>query len=212
MDIGKLRNEYKQGSLDRDELSTTPVVQFEQWFQQAKDSEVAEVNAMQLATVSNTGRPSVRTVLMKAFDEQGFVFYTNYESQKAQEMAQNPQVSALFFWKELERQVEISGKVEKVATADSLKYFLSRPQGSQLGAWVSQQSSVIESRCFLEQKLAEMKHKFAQGDIPLPDFWGGYRLIPDAVEFWQGKPNRLHDRFEYRLGVDKSWDIVRLSP
>ena len=212
MDIGALRNEYKQGSLDRADLCPTPFVQFAQWFQQANNSEVLEVNAMQLATASLTGRPSVRTVLMKGFDEQGFVFYTNYESQKAREIAENPQVSALFFWKELERQVEITGKVEKIAPADSLKYFLSRPQSSQLGAWVSQQSSIIESRAVLEQKLVGMQQKFAQGDIPLPDFWGGFRIIPGTVEFWQGKPNRLHDRFEYRLNTGKSWDIVRLSP
>lgn len=212
MDIGALRNEYKQGSLDRTDLHATPFAQFDQWFQQANDSEVLEVNAMQLATASKTGRPSVRTVLMKAFDEQGFVFYTNYGSQKAQEISENPQVSALFFWKELERQVEITGKIEKVATADSLKYFLSRPQGSQLGAWVSKQSSAIESRGFLEQKLVEMKQKFAQGDIPLPDFWGGFRIVPDTVEFWQGRPSRLHDRFEYRLNTDQNWDIARLSP
>ena len=212
MDIGALRNEYKQGSLDRDDLHSTPFAQFEQWFQQANDSKVLEVNAMQLATASKSGRPSVRTVLMKAFDEKGFVFYTNYGSQKAQEISENPQVSALFFWKELERQIEITGTVEKVATTDSLKYFLSRPKGSQLGAWVSKQSSAIESRSFLEQKLAEMKHKFAQGDIPLPDFWGGFRIVPDTVEFWQGRPSRLHDRFEYRLNIDQTWNIVRLSP
>ena len=212
MDIGALRNEYKQGSLDRDDLHSTPFAQFEQWFQQANDSKVLEVNAMQLATASKSGRPSVRTVLMKAFDEKGFVFYTNYGSQKAQEISENPQVSALFFWKELERQIEITGTVEKVATTDSLKYFLSRPKGSQLGAWVSKQSSAIESRSFLEQKLAEMKHKFAQGDIPLPDFWGGFRIVPDTVEFWQGRPSRLHDRFEYRLNTDQTWNIVRLSP
>lgn len=212
MDIGSIRNEYKQGNLDRTDLSPTPFAQFEQWFQQANTSEVLEVNAMQLATASTSGRPSVRTVLMKAFDKRGFVFYTNYGSQKACEISENPQVSALFFWKELERQVEITGKVEKVATADSLKYFLSRPKDSQLGAWVSQQSSMIESRGFLEQKLAEMKHKFAEGDIPLPDFWGGFRIIPDTVEFWQGRPSRLHDRFEYQRNQDDSWNIVRLSP
>ncbi len=212
MDIGALRNEYKRGSLDRTDLHSSPFSQFEQWFQQANTSEVIEVNAMQLATASTNGRPSIRTVLMKAFDQQGFVFYTNYSSQKAREIAENPQASALFFWKELERQVEITGKVEKVATTDSLKYFLSRPKGSQLGAWVSQQSSTIESRGLLEQKLAEMKHKFKSGDIPLPDFWGGFRIIPDTVEFWQGRPSRLHDRFEYRLNTENNWDIVRLSP
>ncbi|MGB1255480.1 MAG: pyridoxamine 5'-phosphate oxidase [Thiolinea sp.] len=212
MDIGELRNEYKRDSLDQTDLCSSPFAQFEKWFQQARDSQVLEINAMQLATATTAGRPSVRTVLMKAFDEQGFVFYTNYGSQKAREITENPLVSALFFWKELERQVEITGKVEKVATSDSLKYFLSRPKGSQLGAWVSPQSSIIESRQFLEQKLAEMKHKFSQGDIPLPDYWGGFRIIPDTVEFWQGRPNRLHDRFEYRVNASQNWDITRLAP
>lgn len=212
MDIGELRNEYKRDSLDQTDLCSSPFAQFEKWFRQARDSQVLEINAMQLATATTAGRPSVRTVLMKAFDEQGFVFYTNYGSQKAREITENPLVSALFFWKELERQVEITGKVEKVATSDSLKYFLSRPKGSQLGAWVSPQSSIIESRQFLEQKLAEMKHKFSQGDIPLPDYWGGFRIIPDTVEFWQGRPNRLHDRFEYRVNASQNWDITRLAP
>ncbi|PID99927.1 MAG: pyridoxamine 5'-phosphate oxidase [Thiothrix nivea] len=212
MNLGAIRNEYMQGGLVRDELKADPFSQFETWFHEATHSEVTEVNAMQLATISPLGAPALRTVLLKSFDEQGFVFYTNYGSQKASHIAANPRVVALFFWKELERQVEISGTAAKIPTAESLKYFLSRPRGSQLGAWVSAQSSVISSRRFLEQKLGEMKRKFGEGEVPLPDFWGGYRIVPDTVEFWQGRPNRLHDRFEYRLRAEHDWEIVRLSP
>nr|CAA6829478.1 MAG: Pyridoxamine 5'-phosphate oxidase (EC [uncultured Thiotrichaceae bacterium] len=212
MDLGAVRNEYMQGGLVRNELSADPFSQFETWFNQAMHSEVMEVSAMQLATVSLQGAPALRTVLLKSFDEQGFVFYTNYGSQKAEHIEHNPRVTALFFWKELERQVEISGTAVRVPTTESLKYFLSRPRGSQLGAWVSAQSSAISSRGFLEQKLGEMKRKFGDGEIPLPDFWGGYRIVPETVEFWQGRANRLHDRFEYRLRTKKDWEIARLSP
>lgn len=212
MDIGALRNEYTQAGLSKANLATNPFLQFETWFKQAKQAELVEVNAMQLATASAQGKPSLRTVLLKAFDEQGFVFYTNYHSQKAQQIAENPQVAALFFWKELERQVEITGRVEKVSALESLKYFTSRPRGSQLGAWVSAQSSIINSRKLLEAKLEEMKQKFSNGEIPLPDFWGGFRIIPDTIEFWQGRPNRLHDRFEYRRQGLDTWQIERLAP
>lgn len=213
MDIGALRREYTQAGLSKANLAANPFLQFETWFQQANQAHITEVNAMQIATSTAQGRPSLRTVLLKAFDEQGFVFYTNYHSQKAQQIAENPQVAALFFWKELERQVEITGRVEKVSTLESLKYFTSRPRGSQLGAWVSAQSSIISSRKLLEAKLEEMKQKFSSGEIPLPDFWGGFRIIPDTVEFWQGRPNRLHDRFEYRrITEENSWQIERLSP
>lgn len=212
MDLGALRNEYMQSGLVRDELSADPFAQFETWFKQATDGEILEPNAMQLATVSAAGVPAVRTVLLKSFDQRGFVFYTNHGSQKAKHIAKNPKVTALFFWKELERQVEITGIAEKIPTAESLRYFLSRPRGSQLGAWVSAQSSTISSRGFLEQKLGEIKRKFGDGEIPLPDFWGGYRIVPDTLEFWQGRPNRLHDRFEYRLKAPDDWEIARLSP
>lgn len=211
MDLSELRQDYTKAGLDRATLDPNPFKQFETWFQQATSGQVLEPNAMQIATVSSSGRPSLRTVLLKAFDEQGFVFYTNYHSQKAQDIAQNPQVVLLFFWKELERQVEITGRAEKVSTLESLKYFTSRPRGSQLGAWVSQQSSIITSRSLLEIKLDEMKRKFQDGAIPLPDFWGGFRIVPDTFEFWQGRPSRLHDRFEYRLQQGQ-WDIKRLSP
>lgn len=211
MDLGQLRQEYTKKGLDVDQLDKNPFKQFETWFQEATAGEVLEPNAMQIATVSNSGRPSLRTVLLKAFDEQGFVFYTNYHSQKAQDIAQNPQVVLLFFWKELERQVEITGRAEKVSTLESLKYFTSRPRGSQLGAWVSQQSSIITSRSLLEIKLDEMKRKFKEGSIPLPDFWGGFRIVPDTFEFWQGRPSRLHDRFEYKL-VEGQWVANRLAP
>lgn len=211
MDIAALRKEYTQGGLRRDSLHPDPFQQFNLWLSQALHSELLEPTAMQLATVNAHGKPTLRTVLLKAFDARGFVFYTNYHSQKAQQMAENPQVAALLFWKELERQVEITGRVEKVSSMESLKYFMSRPRGSQLGAWVSAQSSVITSRQLLELKLEEIKRKFHDGEVPLPDFWGGYRIVPDTIEFWQGRPNRLHDRFEYRR-QGEAWDIVRLSP
>jgi pyridoxamine 5'-phosphate oxidase len=211
MDIGALRREYTQAGLEQDSLTPDPYQQFSLWFQQAVNAEVLEPNAMQVATVSAAGKPSLRTVLLKSYDDHGFVFYTNYHSQKARELGENPQVSLLLFWKELERQVEINGRAEKVSTLESLRYFTSRPRGSQLGAWVSAQSSIITSRSLLEIKLDEMKRKFSAGEIPLPDFWGGYRVIPDTVEFWQGRPNRLHDRFEYRKTAT-GWDIVRLAP
>lgn len=213
MDIGALRQEYTQMGLNRETLANNPIEQFSLWFQQAMHANILEPNAMQIATATPQGKPSLRTVLLKSYDEQGFVFYTNYTSQKAQEIAINNQVTLLFFWKELERQVEISGQAEKVSTLESLAYFTSRPRGSQLGAWVSAQSSIISSRGLLEMKLDEMKRKFKEGEIPLPSFWGGYRIVPDTIEFWQGRPNRLHDRFEYRRDTNKqAWSLVRLSP
>ena len=211
MDLTFMRQGYQNEGLTREQLSPDPFLQFEAWFSEANDSEPIP-NAMSLATVSRSGAPMLRTVLLKLFDENGFVFFTNYKSRKADQIAENPNVATLFNWVALERQVSIIGVAEKIDTSESLKYFLSRPRGSQLGAWVSDQKSVLSSRKILEMKLDEIKRKFAKGKIPLPDFWGGYRIKPDSFEFWQGRPNRLHDRFLYSKSDNESWCIERLAP
>lgn len=211
MDIGDLREEYTQAGLTRSMLQQDPLRQFEQWFEQARTAKVHEVNAMSLATVAADGMPQVRTVLLKSFDHKGFVFYTNYGSAKAKQLADNPQASILLPWLTLERQVRISGAVEKVSTAESFKYFSSRPKGSQLGAWISEQSSVISNRAILSKMLEQVKQRFKQGKIPLPDSWGGYRVKPQHYEFWQGRKNRLHDRFQYQKTAT-GWQIERLAP
>ncbi|MDP3850632.1 MAG: pyridoxamine 5'-phosphate oxidase [Luteolibacter sp.] len=211
MDLAEFRKEYSSRGLRREELNPDPVAQFSQWFIQATELEVHEPNAMTLATVDGTGMPYQRTVLLKYYDKDGFVFFTNYSSRKATQIAANPKCSLLFPWITLERQVIIQGHAEKISTAESLRYFASRPRDSQIGAWVSNQSEVITSRKFLMQKLSEIREKFHHGEIPLPSFWGGYRVVPEAIEFWQGGPARLHDRFLYRKhGSD--WAIERLSP
>jgi len=212
MDIGDYRREYLKGGLKREDLSLSPFEQFEKWFKQAMQADIPDASAMTLATVSAEGKPTQRTVLLKLFDEKGFVFFTNYSSQKSQHIGENPNVSLLFPWTQLERQIEINGVAEKIPTAESLKYFLSRPRGSQLGAWASAQSSPINSRSILESQLSKIKEKFTKGEVPLPDFWGGYRVIPETIEFWQGGANRLHDRFEYRKTADNVWEIKRLQP
>jgi pyridoxamine 5'-phosphate oxidase len=211
MSIADLRREYTQGGLSREDLAPDPIDQFRHWFEQAERAELIEPNAMSLATVDAGGQPGLRTVLLKAYDARGLVFFTNYHSAKARDIEANPQVALLFPWLALERQVSVRGRAEKISMAESLRYFMSRPFGSRLGAWVSRQSSVISSRQLLEAKLDEMKRKYADGQVPLPDFWGGFRVVPQAFEFWQGRPNRLHDRFSYTRN-GSSWDINRLAP
>ena len=211
MDIADIRREFQYAGLSRDDLNENPIEQFEKWFVDARDANLDNPNALSLATVNEDGSPSLRTVLLKAFDEKGFVFFTNYGSRKAHDLDCNPKSAMLFHWLELDRQVKIQGNVSRISTAESLAYFTSRPRGSQIGAWSSQQSSPIGSRTLLVQAFESMKKKFAEGEIPLPDFWGGYRLEPSVIEFWQGRENRLHDRFEFRRQGD-AWDIQRLQP
>ena len=211
-DISHLREEYARMGLTRHQLNNDPVQQFELWFQQALDAKIPEPNAMSLATVDGNGSPSIRTVLLKGYDHSEFVFYTNYESNKAHEIAANPQVALCFFWMDLERQVRIWGRAEKVSQSQSEAYFLSRPRGSQLGAWASPQSQAIADRTALENRLEDLTQKYSDEDIPLPEHWGGYAVVPSAFEFWQGRPNRLHDRFYYKATEDGQWDVQRLAP
>jgi pyridoxamine 5'-phosphate oxidase len=214
MDISDFRRDYTQRGLDLPDLAPDPFDQFTLWFQQACEAELLEPNALVLSTVSPEGHPYQRTVLLKYFDRDGFVFFTNYGSRKAQHIAQNSQVSILFPWYALERQLAITGTASKISAAESFKYFTSRPRGSQLGAWVSQQSQIISSRQLLEMQFEKMKQRFLNQDIPLPDFWGGYRVQPTSFEFWQGRPSRLHDRFLYSpdAAAASGWQVARLSP
>lgn len=210
-DLSDLRREYGQAALVREDLDPDPVRQFARWFDEARDGRVAEPNAMCLATAGADGQPTARTVLLKYFDADGFVFFTNKESAKARQLAENPQAGLLFYWQPLERQVVVRGQAESVSTRESLAYFVKRPRGSQIGAWVSEQSRAISSRKVLEMKLDEVRRRFGEGRIPLPSFWGGYRVRPTAIEFWQGRPNRLHDRFLYERDA-AGWRISRLAP
>lgn len=212
MDLESLRREYLHGGLTRDDLAQNPFDQFSTWMQQAIDLKISDPTAMTVATVAANGQPSQRIVLLKHFDEKGFVFYTNFGSRKADELAQNAKISLHFPWHGIERQVKVCGEAAKISTVESLKYFATRPRESQLAAIASEQSSVLSSRAFLLKQFEALKQKFGSGEIPLPDFWGGYRVTPHEIEFWQGGANRLHDRFRYLKSDDGSWRIDRLAP
>jgi pyridoxamine 5'-phosphate oxidase len=212
MNVSDLRLDYTRGELHRRDLKPDPFDQFELWFKQACGSGMIEPNAMSLATVDATGRPSLRTVLLKKWDQRGFVFFTNLESRKARDIEADPNVSLLFPWLLLQRQVAINGTAERIPTSEVLAYFVTRPFGSQLAAWASPQSRVISTRSLLEAKWEEVKRKFREGQVPVPSFWGGYRVTPRDFEFWQGRSSRLHDRFRYTRGGDGSWEVARLAP
>ncbi len=212
MTLAELRREYAGRPLSRENLNPDPVAQFQTWFQEALKAEVPDANAMTLATVSAAGIPSGRIVLLKEIDSQGLTFYTNYASQKGRELAGNPWATGVFYWVDLSRQVRITGPTEKVSPAESEAYFKTRPRESQLAAWASRQSNPLESRSLLEQRYAGLAARFEGQEVPLPRDWGGYRLIPHAFEFWQGRPSRLHDRFLYERQRDESWNLQRLNP
>ena len=209
---GHLEPDFSRPPLLIEELESDPIVQFEKWFREAWDENYPMPHAMSLATASAEGLPTVRTVLLKGYDPHGFVFFTNYGSRKAKQISNNPQVALLFPWVRLGRQVTVAGRVEKISKSESVQYFLSRPRGSQLSAWASAQSTVISSRAILESAFATVKRRFADGEVPLPDFWGGYRVDPDSIEFWQNRKDRLHDRFLYNRGENGAWRIDRLTP
>lgn len=212
-DISNMRKQFERNpEIHLNEVPNNPHKLFDEWFAVARDEEIVEPNGFVLATSNKEGRLRTRTVLLKYFDETGYVFFTNYGSQKAKDIAENSQVSACFPWYVLERQIMIDGVVERVSTAESLRYFASRPRGSQIGAWVSEQSSVVSSRAMLMNKVKQLSQSFLNKDVPLPDFWGGYRIKPKRFEFWQGQPSRLHDRIEYLLQKDGSWIKQRLAP
>ncbi|MEN8763117.1 MAG: pyridoxamine 5'-phosphate oxidase [Thiogranum sp.] len=212
MNTEALRRELMAKGLVRDDLCPDPIKQFEQWYAQTVETDLPEPSAMSLATVDTQGQPWQRIVLLKLFDEKGFVFFTNYSSRKAEQIAVNSKVSLLFPWQALGRQLKVTGTAEKISTAESVKYFATRPRGSQIGAWASRQSQAIKSRAILDAMFDEMKHKFLGGEVPLPSFWGGYRVTPKTIEFWQARDSRLHDRFMYRQDENAQWFIERLSP
>jgi len=213
IDIAALRHDYVAHGLRRADLDPDPMKQFSKWFGEAVAAQIRDVNAMSLATVTGEGEPAVRIVLLKAISDRGFVFFTNYRSAKSRELDANPSAALAFYWVQLERQIRVTGKIEKTSRDESEEYFRSRPIGSQLGAWSSPQSEVIANREVLENALAETASRFAGTEIPLPAQWGGYRVVPDAIEFWQGRANRLHDRFRYcREEGGAGWRIERLAP
>ena len=210
--IADLRQNYTLTGLAETDVSSHPIDQFQQWFEQALEADIIEPNAMTIATATPEGIPTARIVLLKGVSQQGFVFYTNYESQKGQQLIANPYAALVFLWDKLERQVRIEGKVVKLERAESEAYFHSRPKASQLGAWASEQSRVIPDRQVLEQKLADLKTQYQEASVPIPEHWGGFRVVPSRLEFWQGRPSRLHDRLVYNLQSDASWQIERLAP
>ncbi|MGX5175199.1 pyridoxamine 5'-phosphate oxidase [Aliikangiella sp. IMCC44653] len=216
MNLEQARREYIQSGLSREQLLADPNEQLKLWLEQAAEVDLVDATAMTLATVNAQGQPSQRVVLLKKLDAEGLVFFTNYQSRKAKDISENPKVSANFAWLPLERQVKIEGVATKISPAESLKYFLSRPKASQVAAWASNQSQSIPSRAFLMTAFERMKQKFAEGEIPLPDFWGGYRIKPSEFEFWQGGGARLHDRFRYSQNAgsqpDSQWQVERLAP
>jgi pyridoxamine 5'-phosphate oxidase len=209
--IADLRREYARASLDESTVGLDPIAQFGQWFEEALKAEVMEPNAMSLATASADGAPSVRVVLLKGYDERGFVFFTDYRSQKGVELRANPRAALVLYWPELERQVRITGTTSTIAREESEAYYRTRPRGSRLGAWISHQSQVIASRKLLDDRVPELEQTFPGEDIPLPVYWGGFRVAPESIEFWQGRENRLHDRIRY-VWEEGSWRIERLSP
>lgn len=210
--VADFRKDYTLKGLSETDAHPNPFEQFKIWFDQAVAAELPEPNAMTIATATPDGKPSARMVLLKGYDQRGFVFYTNYQSNKGQQLIENPWAAITFWWAELERQVRIEGRVEKLTAAESDGYFNSRPKGSQLGAWVSDQSQVIPSREVLEQRLQQLKQDYENKEVPRPPHWGGFRVIPSEIEFWQGRPSRLHDRLLYNRGEDGDWVIKRLSP
>jgi pyridoxamine 5'-phosphate oxidase len=214
LSLSELRENYRRGVLDEASIGSDPIAQFETWFREARQAGLPEPNAMTLATSTSEGHCSARIVLLKELDENGFVFYTNYDSRKGRDLTENPQASLVFYWAELERQVRIEGGVERVPRQQSEAYFKTRPRGSRLGAWVSHQSEVIQSRKVLEVRLRDLEARYTGTDeVPMPDYWGGFRVRPASIEFWQGRPNRLHDRLQYtRNSEENEWRIERLAP